>query len=530
MDREKRRWYVRVGMEFRLLGPLEVIEHDRPVALGGAQSRALLAILLLHRDQVVSRDRLIDELWGEAPPITAGKIVQVYVSRLRKQLGEARLVTRPPGYLLRAGPAELDLDRFERLVAEARDAEAHTAAEKLRAALGLWRGPPLADLRYERFAQAEIVRLEELRWAALELRIDADLASGRAEELVGELEALIAAHPLRERLCGQLMLALYRCARQAEALAAYRRVQRELADALGLEPSEELRRLEQAILRQDPALDLGPRALAAPAPSVLLAPGRPAGLDALLALAEPLAASHELIVACVVAPDALASTTAALAERRAELVARGLAVRAAAFSSPAQDADLARLAAHERVALLLTDALPAAATGLLEQVPCDVGLLVAAGGPPRSGPVVVAFGGGWHDWSALALGAWCARAAGAPLRLVGAVANGREGGRDASRLLADASLLLQQTAAIVAEPVLAEPGHRGLRAAAGDAGLLVVGLSDRWRQDGLGRLRAALADDPPAPTVLVRRGTRPGALAPRAPDTRLGWSLMGDAA
>src|SRR3954469_6282767 len=292
-------------MEFRLLGPLEAIDGDRALTLGGGGQRALLAVLLLHANQVVSSDRLIDALWGEAPPATAHKIVQVYVSRLRKQLGDARLVTRAPGYLLRAEPAELDLGRFERLVAEARRADARTAAEKLRDALAMWRGPPLADLAYARFARAEIVRLEELRWAALELRIDADLAVGHAAELIGELEALIAEHPLRERLRAQLMLALYRCARQAEALEAYRRARRELADGLGLEPGDELRRLEQAILRHDPEL-----ALADEAPrerSVLLASRGLAGVDALLELAAPLATAHELVVACVVAPAELGS-------------------------------------------------------------------------------------------------------------------------------------------------------------------------------------------------------------------------------
>ena len=196
-------------------------------------------------------------MWGESPPATAGKIVQVYVSRLRKQLGEARLLTRPPGYLLRVDPAELDLARFERLVAEAREEDAAAAR---REAPGGARAVARAAARRPRVravAQAETVRLEELRWAALELRIDADLASGRAPELVGELESLVAAHPLRERLRAQLMLALYRCSRQAEALEAYRRARRELADGLGLEPSDELRRLEQAILRHDP--ELAPR-------------------------------------------------------------------------------------------------------------------------------------------------------------------------------------------------------------------------------------------------------------------------------
>jgi DNA-binding SARP family transcriptional activator len=153
-----------------------VVEHDRVLALGGGRQRALFAVLLLHANEVVSADRLIDGLWGESPPATAGKIVQVYVSRLRKELGNGRLVTRSPGYLLRVERSELDLARFEQFVAEARRADPRGAALKLRRALALWRGSPLADLEYERFAQAEIVRLQELRWAALELRIDADLA------------------------------------------------------------------------------------------------------------------------------------------------------------------------------------------------------------------------------------------------------------------------------------------------------------------------------------------------------------------
>jgi DNA-binding SARP family transcriptional activator len=507
-------------LEFRLLGPLEALEGGRALALGGGKQRALLAVLLLHANEVVSSDRLMDELWGEKPPPTAGKTVQVYVSRLRKELGDARLVTRAPGYLLHASPAESDVGRFEQLVAEARRGDARTAAEKLREALTLWRGPPLADLAYERFAQPEIVRLEELRWVALELRIDADLAAGHAADLVGELEALIAEHPLRERLHAQLMLALYRCSRQGEALAAYRRARRELADGLGLEPGGELRRLEQAILHQDPALDPAPaRPVAARDRSLLVATRGLAGLDALLALAEPLGGAHELIVACVVAPAELSGATAALARRREELLARGLWVRTAAFSSPAPDDDIARLAARDEVELLVTDA------DLPEDAPCDVALLVAAGGAPRDGPVLVPFGGGWHDWAALELGAWVARATGAPLRLIGASANGRGDGRDASRLLADASLILQRTAAIVAEPLLAEPGRSGVRTAADGAGLLVVGMSDRWRHEGVGRMRAALVHDPPAPTVLVRRGPRRSGLAPPEAPTRFGWSL-----
>jgi DNA-binding SARP family transcriptional activator len=207
-------------MEFRLLGPLEVIEQDRVLALGRGRQRFLFAALLLHANEVVSTDRLIDALWGRAPPLTAPKSIQVYVSKLRKELGQGRLVTRAPGYALKAERSELDLGRFERLLGEARSAQPRDAAQKLRQALALWRGPPLADLTYEPFVQAEVARLEELRWVALEQRIDADLASGRHAEVVGELEALVAEHPLRERLRCQLMLALYRSARQAEALDA----------------------------------------------------------------------------------------------------------------------------------------------------------------------------------------------------------------------------------------------------------------------------------------------------------------------
>jgi DNA-binding SARP family transcriptional activator len=527
-------------MEFRLLGPLEVIERDRSLALGGAKQRSLLAVLLLHANELVSADRLIDELWAEAPPATAAKSVQVYVSRLRKELGEGRLETRAPGYLLRVDSAEHDLARFRQLTAEAAGADADDAAEKLRQALALWRGPALADLAYEPFAQAEITRLEELRWAALEQRVDADLACGRHAELVGELEALVAEHPLRERLRAQLMLALYRSARQAEALDAYRAARRELSEELGLEPSDELKRLEQAILRQDPALELRREAppaappAQAPAPerSLLVVPRALDGLDALIRLAKPLAGSRpprELILAGVVGPAELGAANAALAERRDELLGRGLAVRTAAFTSPAPGEDVVRLASQETVDLLLMDAgedpLGGDAGVVLDQAPCDVAMLVDAGGPRADGPVIVPFGAAWHDWAALELGAWVARSTDSPLRLVGAAAAGRDDGRDASRLLADASLIVQRRAGIVAEPLLATRGRQGVMALAEGAGLLVVGLSERWRQEGLGRARGELVARPPAPTVLVRRGPRPGGLAPAAPPTRFGWSM-----
>ena len=192
-------------MDFRLLGPLEVVEHGRSLVLGGTKQRALLALLVLHAGEVVATERLIDDLWGESPPATVAKSIHVYVSRLRGQLGEDRILTRTPGYALRAEPSEIDAVRFEGLVAEAGHAEPRHAAELLRRALDLWRGPALADLAYQPFAQGAIARLEELRLAALERRLEADLAGGRHADVVGELEMLAAEHPLREGVHGQLM-------------------------------------------------------------------------------------------------------------------------------------------------------------------------------------------------------------------------------------------------------------------------------------------------------------------------------------
>jgi YVTN family beta-propeller protein len=251
-------------MQFGLLGPVEVEEEGRFIALGSAKQRALLAILLLHVNEVVSRDRLINDLWGERPPESAPHSLEVYVSRLRKTLqpdgGESLLVTRPGGYVLRLGSEQLDVSRFEHLAESGRSALAagnfDAAAVRLREALSLWRGPALGELAYEPFARPEVERLEEQRLAALEERIEAELALGRHAALTGELESLSREHPLRERLRGQLMLALYRGGRQAEALEAYRKTRQHLVDELGIDPSPALQRLEQAILRQDPALEV----------------------------------------------------------------------------------------------------------------------------------------------------------------------------------------------------------------------------------------------------------------------------------
>ena len=239
-------------LEFWILGPLEVAGDDGPLELPAGKPRALLAVLLLGRGEVVSVDRLVDELWGERPPPTAAKNVQGYVARLRRVLGDGALLTQAPGYALRVDA--LDATRFQALVEEARHEEPAAAAARLEEALALWRGPPLADFAYEPFAQDEIRRLEELRLSALEDRIEADLALGRHEEVVAELESLAREHPLRERLQGLRLIALYRCGRQAGALEAYRTTRRRLVDELGVEPGPELKELERRILEQDPSL------------------------------------------------------------------------------------------------------------------------------------------------------------------------------------------------------------------------------------------------------------------------------------
>jgi len=231
--------------QYSVLGPLEVSEGGRVVEVAGGRLRALLAVLLLHANRVVSVDSIVDSLWGDEPPETAAKAVQVLVSQLRKALGRERVVTRAPGYVLRVGEGELDVDRFQGLVEAGRFSEA----------LGLWRGPPLAEFAELSFAPAEIARLEELYAACLEERIERDLDQGRHGELVGELERLVRIHPLRERLRGQLMLALYRSGRQAEALNAYQEARNALVDELGVEPGRPLRELHQRILNQAPQLE-----------------------------------------------------------------------------------------------------------------------------------------------------------------------------------------------------------------------------------------------------------------------------------
>jgi DNA-binding SARP family transcriptional activator len=240
--------------DFRILGPLEVSDETGPLLLGGQKQRAVLALLLLEPGRVVSTDRLIDALWGDQPPRTATTSLQNFVSQLRKTLGPEVLETKPPGYRVRVRPSELDLDRFRVLLESARGSEPAERAEKLRHALALWRGPALADFAFEAFAQPHIAHLEELRLATLEERVEAELATGAHADLIGELEVLVEEYPVRERLRGQYMLALYRSGRQAEALQTYQEGRRLLVEQLGIDPSRELQQLHGAILRQDTGL------------------------------------------------------------------------------------------------------------------------------------------------------------------------------------------------------------------------------------------------------------------------------------
>ena len=253
------------GLDFCILGPLEVFDDGRAVPLGRVKQRALLGLLLLHPNETLSTDRLIDELWGERPPASAANALHARVSRLRRALaghnGSASaelVVTRERGYELRLDPERLDSHRFERLVAEGRSELAagrrERAVSAFERALSLWRGAPLADLADEPFAQSEIARLGDLRVVALEQLFEARLALGRHADVVGQLETLIGEHPYREGLRAQLMLALYRCDRQADALQAYQDARRTLIEELGIEPGERLRELERAILVQDPSL------------------------------------------------------------------------------------------------------------------------------------------------------------------------------------------------------------------------------------------------------------------------------------
>ncbi len=531
-------------LEVRVLGPLELLCDGAPTAVGGPRERALLALLALRANTVVARDRLIDELWPGDPPESAVNILQTYVSRLRRVLPPDRLRTRGPGYELGLARGEVDLHRFEDIVEEGRrslvDGDPARASERLQRALGLWRGSALGDVRETGLVIAEAHRLEELRLAALEERIQADLGLGRHAQLIPELELLVAEEPLRERLRAQLMVALYRCGRQPEALAVYRDTRAQLADELGIEPSAHLRELEAAILRQDPVLgSTAAPGQASPRRSVVVACLGEREFDDLLAIAEPLARrpQHELVLVRIVADaPGLRRASELVNRRRSELAERGVTARAAAFTSTDPGGDMTRLATDAYATLVLVDtpgSLPNgghvddALASLLAPGPCDLAVLARGGTaqPDPRAPVLVPFGGDEHDWVAAEIGAWIAQADNRPLQLAGAAAPSDGGKRDASRLLASVALLVQQVADVEAVPTLVPPGADAIVELARQAHVLLLGLPVDWRERGIGATRARLMRDAERPVLLVRGGLRPGGISPPGSVTRFTWTI-----
>jgi DNA-binding SARP family transcriptional activator len=481
--------------ELRLLGPFE-----GSVPLPGGKPKALLARLLLDPGRVVSAGALIEALWDEPPP-SAPKVLQAHISALRKALGPEAIETRAPGYALRPVPS--DLARFEELAERARgEADAESRVRLLREALGLWRGEPLAEFRREPFAQAAAARLAELRLDVLGRRIDAELELGRHEQLVGELTTLVEGEPLREQLRRQLMLALYRSGRQVDALAVYREGRRVLVEELGIEPGRELQALERAILRHDPALDDESTRRADRRGSVVCVGCCPLGLVAPL--------DRELLFV-ELARDAESLVEAAA---RLEHVRRDdPGVRTACFTSGDPVADMIRLAKEQEAELVVVDRAP---TELLAGAPCDVALLAEPAPFEPRGPVLVPFGGSREEWPALELAAWLARAHKLGLRLLGVEAT--EGRRDASRMLAGASLALQRFAGIAAEPVVVPAGADGVLAQEG--AMIVASLPG----GELDTTRRQLLERSRIPVLLVHGGLRPGGLAPERTLTRFSWS------
>jgi DNA-binding SARP family transcriptional activator len=529
-------------LEFRVLGPLEVADEGVVLTLGGPKQRATLAILLLQANTVVSIDRLADDLYAGHPPVTAVTQVQRQVSDLRRALGSRAVIeTRSPGYVVRVSPEQFDLDRFEALTRDAsgalREGRVEDSASLFQDALALWRGAPLADFAYDAFAQTAIARLEEMRLATLEGRIEADLALGRHALLLGELEQLVWEHPLRERLQGQLMLALYRSGRQADALALYQRLRTRLNDEFGLEPTRALRELQLAILRQSPELTtVRPKAgevahVAKPDRAVLVVATADEPLERLTALAQPLAVGpgRELILVRLAADeDELRSASATVSALRESL---GVPVRAAAFTTGEPARETIRLASTYDIDLVLVEApatsadmaVPSDLAVLLERSPADVAAL--SGQAVDGSGIYVPFGGGEHDWAALELGAWFASATAAPLRLLGTRTAGPTRKRDASRLLAHAALAVQKVVGVNVEPVLADQTETALIDAVEPALLVVLGTSPRWRHEGIGPVRQALVCHARPPVLVVHRGPRPSGLAPHDSRTRFSWEM-----
>jgi len=541
-----------LGVTYAVLGPLEATVDGRPARLGGPRARAVLAMLLLRAGQVVPAPALVDAVWGEHPPVSSANLLQGYVSDLRKELGRESIRTSDPGYRLTVAADAFDLRRFEKLAADGSAALTRggldEALARLGGALSLWRGPALADIIADHAVADGVVaacaaRLEDMRLAVQERYAEALLATGDARQAAAELAHLIRTHPLREEPRALLMLALYRCGRQAEALEVFREGRSTLVAELGIEPGAALRDLEAAILRQDATLSLtaapaatSPRAAAntngSRTRTVLIGALDLRALPDLTAVARRLLQGtdqHELIIAGTVRDvAALHPSLLILEQYRTTLGHAGVTTRIAAFTSLTPGADLARLAAEQNAELLLIDAPEglledARLITLLDRAPCDVAVLVA--GEQRDGPVVVAFAGGENDWAAVELGAALSRPTGDRLIVMGAL-TGAEG-RDASRMLANASLAVQRALGVWAAPLLVAPDPSALVEAVRDAQLVVVGLTERWRHEGVGRARTALATAGGHPTLLVRRGLRPGGLASRDAATRFTWTVAG---
>jgi DNA-binding SARP family transcriptional activator len=557
----RRSWYGRRGptVEFRILGPVEVQAEGRALSIRSERQRCLLALLLLNANRTVSLETAIDELWADDPPAKPVDAVQELVYQLRNALEQGLprgsvLQRQGAGYRIVVGRDELDLQRFEHLVRMAEDARKGgalaDAVSSLRKALALWRGPALANVRFDprTAAQVHARRLDEVRLSVLIERLELDFFLGSAREVVPELEALVAEHPLNERLRELLMRALYGSGRQADALAVYQETLAVLREELGIDPNKRLQELHRAILRHDAELDVlldreqTPPAARPPGPRSIVAVALEEDeLDSLLALAEPLARSQqarELLLTLILEPADVAGlrhATSAVQQRRSEVVERGGEARAAAFTSAEAAHDIARLVEREGVDLLLLVAptslvengtLTADTTAIAMSVPCDLGLLVPREEPPAVGPIIVPFGGDAHDWAALELGAWLASASETPLVLLGVAAVPATGRRDASRALADASLAVQWSLGIATDVRLVEAGgEMNFLRHSSDASLLVLGMPDRWHREGIGSLRQRLARDAAARVLLVKKGARPGALAPRELSTIFAWSL-----
>jgi DNA-binding SARP family transcriptional activator len=535
--------------EFRLLGPLEVRRNGEQVPIDGPHLRALLAMLLLGANTPVSRDRLVDDLWQQAPPRHASNALQVLVSRLRGALareGADMIVHGAVGYMLAVPRSRLDLFRVEDDWAAARAAlragDPETAARTLSATLDMWRGDPLAEFAGQWFADADRHRLAEMRLAIRSDRFDAELALGHHQQLLGELRTGVADHPNQERPLRQLMLALYRCGRQVDALAEYTTARRRLDDDFGLVPSSELQQLEQAILRQDASLDLPDAEVPVASHPIILWSSSTEALAPMVALSAPLAteaSGRELLLVRLLGEADAAHLPVAVTEQ-AEQVHRlrrsRIVARSAAFTSGSPGDDLVRLADEQSSVLVLLEfgdhhgSLSNLHTKVLTDCACDVALLAMRQGkrPRAHAAVLVPFGGNHHDWVALEIGCWLAGTSNAPLRLLG-VSGGRDGARDASRTLANASLAAQRSYGIVAEPEIVPPGADGILERTAGARALVVGLSFRRGHQGLGSVREALLARSACPVAFVRRGRRPGGFAPARAVTRFTWSLSDDA-